>query len=195
MTQYITPTSGQTLPDIQGGQTPQTNGDPALPGTYLMGPVIVGNIIASDGTGNLAGVGAMAGGTANAGYAAMTQACVITQATNDGVAGQFACPIVIPAQSQIRTITLMVTTAWTGAATTLGLGTGASATALTAANAVVTSGALGKVTIVPGTGATQIGNWDNVGTQDVQIVVLSTNTGSGVGTLTVDYTQGINLAS
>jgi len=29
----------------------------------------------------------------------------------------------------------------------------------------------------------------------VQIVVLSTNTGSGVGTLTVEYTQGINLAS
>ena len=43
--------------------------------------------------------------------------------------------------------------------------------------------------------ATAIGNWDNVGTQDIQIVVLSTNTGSGVGTLTVTYAQGINLAS
>lgn len=195
MTQYITPTSGQTLPDIQGGQQTQTNGDPATPGTYFTGPVIAGNVLASDGTGNLAGVGGVAGGTANAGFTAMVQACVITQATNDGVAGQFACPIVIPAQSQIRAITLMVTTAWTGGATTLGIGTGASATALTAANAVVTSGALGKVTITPGTGATQIGNWDNVGTQDIQIVVVSTNTGSGVGTLTVDYTQGINLAS
>jgi hypothetical protein len=49
--------------------------------------------------------------------------------------------------------------------------------------------------VTPGTGATQIGNWDNVGTQDVQIVVLSTNTGSGVFTLTVDYTPMINLAS
>lgn len=195
MTQYITPTSGQTLPDITGGQLTQTNGDPALSGVTFMGPVIAGNIIASDGTGNLAGVGAMNGGTANAGFAGMVQACVITQATNTGTAGQFACPIVIPAQSQIRAITLMVTTAFTGGATTLGLGTGASATALTTANAVATSGALGKITIVPGTAATQIGNWDNVGTQDVQIVVLSTNTGSGVATLTVDYTQGINLAS
>lgn len=195
MTQYITPTSGQTLPDITGGQLTQTNGDPATPGTYLMGPIISGNILASDGSGNLAGVGAMAGGTANAGYARLAQSCVITQATNDGVAGQFACPIVIPAQSQIVGIKLMVTTAFTGVATTLGIGTGASATALTAANAVVTSGALGQVTITPGTGATQIGNWDNVGTQDVQIVVLSTNTGSGVGTLTVEYVPGINLAS
>jgi len=195
MTTYITPTSGQTLPDIQGGQLTQTNGDPATPGTYFMGPLIVGNILASDGSGNLAGVGAMAGGTANAGYVRLAQSCVITQATNTGTAGQFACPIVIPAQSQITGIKLMVTTAWTGGATTLGIGTGASATALTAANAVVTSGALGQVSVTPGTGATQIGNWDNVGTQDVQIVVLSTNTGSGVGTLTVEYIPSINLAS
>lgn len=195
MTTYITPTSGQTLPDIQGGQLTQTNGDPALPGTTVMGPLIVGNIISSDGSGNLAGVGAMNGGTANAGFARLAQSCVITQASNTGSAGQFACPIVIPAQSQIVSIKLMVTTAWTGVATTLGIGTGASATALTAANAVVTSGALGQVTVTPGTNATAIGNWDNVGTQDVQIVVLSTNTGSGVGTLTVEYIPGINLAS
>jgi hypothetical protein len=194
MTQYIFPTSGQTLPDTQVGALTQPNGSPALPGTEFQGPLIVGSVIASDGTGNLAGVGGTIG-TCNQGYATMTQSCVITQATNDGVAGQFACPIVIPAQSQIHSIKLMVTTAWTGGATTLGIGTGASATALTAANAVVTSGALGQVTVTPGTGATQIGNWDNVGTQDVQIVVLSTNTGSGVGTLSVTYSQGINLAS
>lgn len=196
MTTYITPSSGQTLPDIQGGQLTQTNGDPATPATYFSGPVISGTVLSSDGSGVLAGVGSMGNGaTANAGYTLMAQSCVITQATNTTNAGQFACPIVIPAQSQIVAIKLMVTTAFTGVATTLGIGTGASATALTAANAVVTSGALGQVTITPGTGATQIGNWDNVGTQDVQIVVLSTNTGSGVGTLTVEYIQGINLAS
>jgi hypothetical protein len=194
MTQYIVPTSGQQFPDTQPGALTQPNGSPALPGTEFQGPLIVGGVLASDGTGNLAGVGGTIG-TCNQGYVSMTMSCVITQATNTGTAGQFACPIVIPAQSQIRAIKLMVTTAWTGAATTLGIGTGASATALTLANAVVTSGALGQVTITPGTGATQIANWDNVGTQDIQIVVLSTNTGSGVGTLTVDYTQGINLAS
>jgi hypothetical protein len=194
MTTYIFPTSGQTLPDTQPGALTQPNGSPALPATEFQGPLIVGGVLASDGTGNLAGVGGTIG-TCNQGYVSMNQSCVITQATNTGTAGQFACPMVIPAQSQIKSIKLMVTTAWTGGATTLGIGTGASATALTAANAVVTSGALGQVSITPGTGATQIGNWDNVGTQDIQIVVLSTNTGSGVGTLSVEYIQGINLAS
>jgi predicted O-methyltransferase YrrM len=118
---------------------------------------------------------------------------VITQATNDGTAGQFACPIVIPAQSQILHITLMVTTAWTGT-TTLGVGTGASATAFTTA-AAVSGATLGQVIVTPGTSATQSANWDNVGTQDVQIVVLSGSTGSGVGTLSVEYVPNINLAS
>lgn|ERR1700744_1775491 len=194
MATYIVPTSGQTYPDITGGQLTQTNGDPVFPGTVLTGPVIAGNVVQSDGTNNLAGLGSQAG-TANQGYVTMGQSCVITQATNTGVAGQFACPIVIPAQSQIKSIKLMVTTAFSGTATTLGIGTSASAVALTAANAVVTSGALGQVTITPGTSLTQIANWDNVGNQDVQIVVLSTNTGTGVGTLSVEYLQGINLAS
>ena len=194
MTQYIVPTSGQAYPDTQPGAIVQPFGSPATPAVEFQGPAIIGNVLASDGTNNLAGVGGTQG-TCNQGYVSMNQSCVITQATNTGTAGQFACPIVIPAQSQIKSIKLMVTTAWSGTATTLGIGTGASATALTAANAVVTSGALGQVTITPGTGATQIGNWDNVGTQDVQIVVLSTNTGTGVGTLSVEYVQGINLAS
>jgi hypothetical protein len=194
MATYIVPTSGQTYPDITGGQLTQTNGDPVFPGTVLTGPVIAGNVVQSDGSNALAGLGSQAG-TANQGYCVMAQSCVITQATNTGTAGQFACPIVIPAQSQITAIKIMVTTAFTGGATTLGIGSSGSATAFTAANAVVTSGALGQVSITPGTGATQIGNWDNVGNQDVQIVVLSTNTGSGVATLTVSYHQGMNLAS
>lgn len=194
MAAYIVPTSGQQYPDITGGQLTQTNGDPVFPGTVLTGPVIAGNVVNSDGTTNLAGLGSQSG-VANQGYATMSQSCVITQATNTGVAGQFACPIVIPAQSQIHAIKIMVTTAFSGGATTLGIGSSGSATAFTAANAVVTSGALGQVSITPGTVAAAIANWDNVGNQDVQIVVLSTNTGTGVATLTVTYAQGINLAS
>lgn len=193
MATYLPGTAG-AYPDITGGQLTQQNGDPALPGTTFQGPLIAGSVIGSDGSNTLAGIGGTAG-TANQGYAAMAQSCVCTQATNNGVAGQFVCPIVIPAQSQITSMRIMVTTALTGVATTLGIGTSGSATALTAANAVVTSGALGQVSITPGTGATQIGNWDNVGVQDIQIVVLSTNTGPGVFTLTVSYLQGINLAS
>jgi len=172
--------------DINGGVYPNANGSPIWPASTFTGPLVAGNVVASDGTGNLAGVGETTG-AANLGYANMAQSVVVTQAS--GVTN-----IVIPAQSQITDIYLMVTTAWTGAASTLGIGTTASATALTAAGAV-TASALGQLTILPGTGSTQIANWDNVGNTDIKIQVTSTNTGSGVGTLTVFYLQGINLAS
>lgn len=193
MASYL-PGTTPTYPDIIGGQLTQTNGNPPFPCTEFTGPVIAGNVINSDGTNNLAGVGGQTG-TANVNFLKMARSCVCTQATNNGAAGQFVCPIVIPAQSQITAMKVMVTTAMSGAQTTLGIGSSASATAFTAANAVVTSGALGQVTVTPGTGATQIGNWDNVGTQDVQIVILSTNTGTGVFTFTVEYIPMINLAS
>jgi hypothetical protein len=181
--------------DVNGGNYPNPNGSSIFPGTHTTGPITAGNIIHSDGSGTLAGLGETGSGTANVGYVVMAQAQPITQATNGTSAGVYTTNIVIPAQSQITSITLMVTTAFTGGATTLGVGSSASATAFTAASAVVTSGALGKVILNPGTGATQIGNWDNVGNTDVQIVVTSTNTGSGVATLTVEYLQGINQAS
>jgi len=184
------------MSDINGGAGyPNANGSSIFPGTSFQGPLVAGNVLHSDGTGNLAALGGSAG-TANAGYCHMTQAEVITQAASAGQsAGVYKTGIVIPAQSLITGIKLRVTTAFSGSATTLGIGTSASATALTTAGAVVTSGALGDVVITPGTGATQIGNWDNVGNTDVQIVVTSTNTGNGVATLMVEYVQGINLAS
>jgi hypothetical protein len=194
MTTYVVPTSGQAFPDTQPGALTQPNGSPALPATEFQGPLIVGGVLASDGSGNLAGVGGTIG-TCNQGYTVMAQTCVITQATNCGVTGKFACPIVIPAQSQILAIKLMVTVAWTTGTTTLGIGSGASATAFTIATGVQGS-TLGQVIVATGTSlANQIVNWDNVGTQDVQIVVLSGASGSGVGTLTVEYIQGINNAS
>jgi hypothetical protein len=179
--------------DINGGLLTQTNGNPATPATSFTGPVVAGTVLHSDGTGNLAGVGGTVG-TANAGYVAMVQAQPITQATNGSSAGVFTTTIVIPAQSAIFSMYMMVTAAWTGGGTTFGVGSTASATAFTAASAVA-GGTLGRVVIAPGTGTTQIGNWDNVGTTDVQIVITSTNTGTGAGTLYVEYIQGINLAS
>jgi hypothetical protein len=181
--------------DVNGGQSPNPAGSPIFPGTQFTGPLLAGNVVHSDGSGTLAGVGETSG-TANVGYAVMSQSEVITQAASAGqAAGVYKTGIVIPAQSQITAIKLMVTTAFNGSASTLGIGTSAAAAAFTAANAVVTSGALGQVNVTPGTSLTQIANWDNVGNTDVQIVVTSTNTGAGVATLTVSYHQGINLAS
>lgn len=149
--------------------------------THFTGPLIVGSILNSDGSGTLGS------GVANAGYCLMAQSQVVTQASG-------ATTIVIPAQSKITRVTLMVTTVWDGVASTLGVGTTASATALTAAGAVA-GGTAGLITVTPGTGATQIGNWDNVGNTDIKIALTSTNTGNGVGTLCVEYIQAINLAS
>jgi len=119
------------MSDINGGFYPNNNGSPVQAGTTFTGPLIAGNVIHSDGTGNLAALGGTTG-TANAGYANMAQSAVVTQASG-------ATTIVIPAQSQITDIYLMVTTAWTGAAATLNIGATAgtsAATAFTAANAV-----------------------------------------------------------
>src|ERR1700742_3854741 len=106
------------MSDINGGQSPNPNGSPIQPGSTFTGPVLAGGVIHSDGTGTLAALGGTAG-TANVGYAVMAQSAVITQATNGTVAGVFTTSIVIPAQSQILRIRLMVTTAWTGGATTM----------------------------------------------------------------------------
>jgi hypothetical protein len=186
-----------TINDVVPGQYPNPNGSPIQAATAFTGPILAGNVLFSDGTGNLAGLGGTVG-TQNTGYVVMAQSEPITQASGTAA-------ITIPAQSQIIGMTLMVTTAWTGAASTLGIGATAgtsAATAFTTAGAVA-GGTKGLVTITPGTATTQIANWDNIsnatfqtgGPTDVQILVTSTNTGSGVGTLTVTYIQGINQAS
>jgi hypothetical protein len=192
------------MSDINGGAGfPNANGSPLLPGTSFAGPLIAGNILHSDGSGTLAGLGNTANGTANAGYAVMVQSAVVTQATNSGVAGVFNSTIVIPAQSQILDIHFMVTTVWSGASPNFSVGTTAGTTAATSLTANTNTGvALGKLVFSPTTAA-QIANWDNVsnatfqagGPVDVQIQVASANTGTGVGTLSVIYVQSINLAS
>ena len=110
------PGATPTYPDVNGGQLTQTNGNPWAPGTLFSGPLLAGTVQGSDGTNTLAGVGETQG-TANVGFAVMAKSCVINQATNNGATGQFVCPIVIPAQSQILRMTLMVTTAWTSTTT------------------------------------------------------------------------------
>jgi hypothetical protein len=180
--------------DIYGAQPTQTNGNPVFPATNWTGPLTAGNVIHSDGTGNLAAVAGQKG-MANSGYAVMAQSSVINQATNGTSAGVWTDPnLIIPAQSQIIRISAMVTTPWSGASATFGVGTTASATALTAAGAA--SGATrGQIILSPGSNVTAISNWDNVGATDIQLMFTSTNTGNGVATVTIEYLQGINMAS
>lgn len=161
--------------------------------TTFTGPIKAGNVLQSDGSGVLAGEGGSSG-IANVGFAVMAQSEVITQATNVGSAGVYTTSIVIPAGSQILSISLLVTAAWSGTAKTLGIGTTASATALTAAGAVDAT-AKGIVSANPGTVNAAIANWKDVGTTDIQVKVTSTNTGTGAGVLTVTYIQSNNLTA
>ena len=137
------------MSDINGGVTTNAIGSPAGPGTTFQGPLIAGNVLHSDGSGNLAGTGGQSG-TANAGYAVMAQSENVTQAASAGqAAGVYKTGIVIPAQSQILRMTLLVEAAWSST-TTMGIGNTASATAYTGATGVQGS-TLGQVSINPGT--------------------------------------------
>lgn len=147
--------------------------------TTFTGPVRAGNILNTSGT-------TLGTDIANVGYVDMVQTAAVTQ--SGGILS--TTPIVIPAGSQITSITLWVTAVWV-TTTTLGIGTTASATALTTAGAV-SGAALGAVAVTPGTSLTQINNWIDVGATDVQLAI-STSTGGGTGWLTVKYTQALNL--
>jgi hypothetical protein len=167
----------------------QANGSPIFPGAYFTGPLLAGNIVHGDGSGVLAAVGETQLGVANSGYANMVQTSAgVTQGTAIQYGGN---PIVLPAQSQITDIYMMVTTIGTG---TFGVqfSTG---TAITGA-AVGSWTALGQLstTLLPSTGPT-IALWDNVGNTDVQVGIVSSANGAGIGTLSVFYVQGINNAS
>lgn len=148
--------------------------------TTFTGPVKAGDILYT--TGSTVGTN-----IANVGYVVMGQSSAVTQASS-------ATTIVIPKNSQILSISVMVTTAWDGAATTFGVGTTASATFLTAAGAL-DGAAIGPLSASPGTDATRAGNWNDVGTTDRKIAVTSTNTGAGVGVITVTYLQARNLTA
>lgn len=149
--------------------------------TTFSGPIRAGTIKSTTGT-------TLGTDINNVGEVVLSQHETITQATNGGSAGVYTTSIVIPANSTITSIQLYVTSIWSGAATTLGIGTTASATALTAA-AAVAGGTLGIITATAGADATRIGNWITVGTTDVKIMVTSTNTGTGTGYLVVNYIQ------
>lgn len=150
--------------------------------TVFTGPVLAGNVLNSNGTGNLAGVGG-SDGTQNVGFCEMVQVASITQSTTAA-----ATSIVIPAQSLITSIVLNITTAW-GSSGTLSIGTTTTSNEL--ANALANANLVQGQYTVPVTSL--IAAWNNVSnTQDVQIYVKSSAGTAGVAKLIVKYVQGYN---
>lgn len=148
--------------------------------TTFTGPVKAGTIPNTSGS-------TLGQDVRNTGWVLMAQSANITQASG-------ATDIVIPANSQIVDIKVFVTAVFSGAATTFGIGTTASATFLTAAGAL-DAAAVGPLTATPGTDATRNGNWIDVGTTDRKIAVTATNTGTGTATIVVTYLQNRNATA
>jgi hypothetical protein len=176
--------------NIRDGQLVQTNFNPAFPGTRLTGPLLAGNILRWDGSAALAGVGGTQGALANVGYAKMAQAARVTQAASPGQApGVFVSPdLIIPAQSMILSISSIVLAAFTGAAATFGIGNTVNPIAFTPAGAMTAP----ATEVISAAAAPQLNNWINCGQIDEQFVFTSTNTGTGVMLVIIEYIQGIN---
>lgn len=155
--------------------------------TTFTGPIKAGPILNTSGT-------TLGRDVANVGFVVMAQSQAITQAASAGQAdGLFRTDIVIPANSQIVSIDMLVTAAWSGAAQTVNIGVSATATELAVAADNNLSTTVGNKVIACGNNATRAGNWKDIGTVDDRIWVLSTNTGTGAGVLTVRYIQNNNL--
>lgn len=150
--------------------------------TTFSGPIRAGNIPNTTGT-------TLGTDVRNVGSVVMSQFVPITQAGTTTAQGT---TIVLPANSHILNIQLLATTAWSTGSNTVSIGTTATATELVAATA---ANAIGLTALTPGTDATRTANWDDTGTTDKRVFVLSSGTGAGVGTLTVRYIQAHDLAS
>jgi hypothetical protein len=141
--------------------------------TTFTGPVRSGDILNTSGT-------TIGSNVKNVGSVVMVQTYPITQVLTATALGT---TIVLPANSHILNMQMLITTVWNGATTTFSVGTSATATELVVGGA---GSAIGLIALTPGTDATRTGNWDDTVTGK-RIFVLSANTGTGVGTLTVRY--------
>lgn len=149
--------------------------------TTFTGPIKAGNILNTSGS-------TLGKDVKNVGNAVMVQKAAVTQsATAAGTA------IVIPANSMIISIKLLVSVAWSSATTTYTVSVGTSSTATELVGAT-NANAVGVLDLNPGTTKAALDRWANTGTSDIKIWVKSgaPDTTPGSGTLLVTYAQAIN---
>ena len=142
--------------------------------TTFSGPIKAGTIQNTTGT--------TVGELRNVGSVNVMQTGVVKQTSTS-----FTTDIVIPANSLITRMYVFRTTVWNGAATTFGIGDTAAGDTFSPTNQA--GGTVGLMEVSPGTSVPRNKAWLNVGTSDVRLVVTNTNTGTGIGTLVVEYLQ------
>lgn len=147
--------------------------------TTFTGPVKAGDVLDTTGT--------AAGSVKNVGSVILAQSANITQADTATAATTGIC---LPAGSLIVRIDVLASTAWSGVAKTISIGTSATSDELVSGGNLA---AIGLAALTPGTDATRTAKWIDVGTSDVLIYALSANTGDGVGTITVHYVQAADM--
>tara|TARA_R100001594_G_scaffold13224_1_gene28637 strand:- start:236 stop:664 length:429 start_codon:yes stop_codon:yes gene_type:complete len=125
------------------------------------------------------------GASANLGTVVCAQSAAITE-----LAANTASSIIIPANSQITNMYVLVQTAWDGGTNTIDVGTSADPDLFVDGLAAT---ALGNHRVTAAATGTEA-SWKDIGTSDVTIYYDSVAGGSGTGVLTVEYIQNRNLS-
>ncbi len=124
------------------------------------------------------------GASANVGTLVCAQSAAITE-----IAGATASSIIIPANSQIINMYVLIQTAWDGGTNTLDVGVSGNADLYVDGLPATVVGNHRVTAAYTGTEA----NWKDIGTSDVTVYYDSVAGGNGVGVLTVQYLQNRNL--
>ena len=125
------------------------------------------------------------GASANVGTLVCAQSAAITE-----LAASTASSIIIPANSQIINIYVLIQTAWDGGTNTLDIGSSADPDLYCDGLPATVVGNHRVTAAYTGTEA----NWKDIGTSDVTVYYDSVAGGNGVGVLTVEYIQNRNLS-
>ena len=125
------------------------------------------------------------GASANVGTLVCAQSAAISE-----LAANTESAIVIPANSQIINMYVLIQTAWDGGTNTIDVGTSADPDLFCDGMPATAVGNHRVTAAYTGTEA----NWKDVGTSDVTVYYDSVAGGNGVGVLTVEYIQNRNLS-
>ena len=124
------------------------------------------------------------GASANVGFVVTAQSAAITENTTAADTG-----IIIPANSQIINMYVLIQTAWNGGTNTIDVGISTDTDLYCDGLPATVIGNHRVTAAYTGTEA----NWKDVGTSDVTLYVDSAATGAGTGVLTVEYLENRNF--
>jgi hypothetical protein len=152
--------------------------------TTFSGPIKAGNIFNTTGT-------TLGTNVKNVGSAVLTQSSIValTNATTTAT----ALGIIIPANSQIISVSIQVESLFTASSTTtIAVGNSSSSATNVAAATAISATATGAVMLPASAGA-----WRTVGTTDVQLfgITVANSATAGKARIVVTYSQNASLAA